>query len=206
MYRSCPSRLPRGSIPARTAVFTNANMLLHCDNQRDKPDYTEAHLHICARQKLGKRLAFAQWRYTSAVQTSSFCETRYLGANNARPATGRPVCLWMLPCVPVLPITRARPRAASQRRAYTGHKPRWRAAGRLMGPRWGQRAGPTDPTRLSAGRVSSLTSANNFHPRATPSHTRKVTGSIPVGITSENARRMSCLVDHPRAIVLRLLH
>ena len=48
-----------------------------------------------------------------------------------------------------------------------------------MGPKWGQRAGQTDPTRLNAGRVSSLTSANKFQPRATPSEKRKVAVSRP---------------------------
>lgn len=54
-----------------------------------------------------------------------------------------------------------------------------------MGPTWGQRAGPTDPTRLNVRRLSSLTSANNFHPSASPSEKGKVAGSIPALATSE---------------------
>ena len=54
-----------------------------------------------------------------------------------------------------------------------------------MGPRWGQRAGPADLTRLNAWRLSSVTSANKFNPSASPSEKRKVAGSIPALATSE---------------------
>lgn len=60
------------------------------------------------------------------------------------------------------------------------HKPiGWRAAGHYMGPKWGQRAGPTDVTRLNARPPSSLTSANKVHSSASPSEKPKVAGSIP---------------------------
>jgi hypothetical protein len=50
---------------------------------------------------------------------------------------------------------------------YTGH---------FMGPKWGQRVRRADPTRLIAGRASSLTSANNSNAGASPSEKRKITG------------------------------
>jgi hypothetical protein len=64
-------------------------------------------------------------------------------------------------------------------------EPRRRAAGHLMGPRWGQRAGPTDLTRLNAGRLSSLTSANKFNPSTSPSEKREVAASIPALATTK---------------------
>jgi Glycerate kinase family len=54
----------------------------------------------------------------------------------------------------------------------------WQAGiGSFHGPRWVQRAGPTDPTRLNVGRVSSLTS-KQLPSGATPSEKRKVAGSM----------------------------
>src|ERR1700748_602144 len=56
--------------------------------------------------------------------------------------------------------------------------------------------GTTGSTTACWSSLSGLTSTNELVPQSLPTHTRKVTGSIPVG-TTRNAEVSSCLVGWP---------